>query len=214
MNQESSVHSERLLGLPHPRDFHRLSFSLCYRVKPIAKILANSSQCDSGFVLFFFLLFHLWMSSAHVVSCHFSAMLAASFLPPAFCWLYIACFLSVDPSLKNSLQLHTHFPTAWQNFLKQHYMSASTSALSHFLWSNIQLFMICLVSTNSLLSFSHHCSPCILVELQTFSPPQNHISLCFYSILSSCLSSAWSFPLSHLCTKAHFSGNGSEIYLC
>lgn len=66
----------------------------------------------------FFLLFYVWISSAHVAHHPFSAILAVSFISPVFCWLSIACFLSIDPPLKDSFQLCVL--TAWQYFVSEY----------------------------------------------------------------------------------------------
>lgn len=184
----NSADLERMLGLPCPRDFNRWRFSLWYRVKPIAKILANSSQCNSGFVLFFFLSSFLPLDV--FCSCCLLPLLshACCLLPSPSLLLTSHCMLPVHRPILNIIPNYKFmFPPLdkiYQTALKYciNFCFKSSPVIQYSAVYN--LFNLTeLFSINSLLSFSHHCPPCNLGELQTFSPSQSHISLCFYSIM-------------------------------
>lgn len=184
----NSADLERMLGLPCPRDFNRWRFSLWYRVKPIAKILANSSQCNSGFVLFFFLSSFLPLD-VFCSRCLLPLLShACCLLPSPSLLLTFHCMLPVHRPILNIIPNYKFmFPPLdkiYQTALKYciNFCFKSSPVIQYSAVYN--LFNLTeLFSINSLLSFSHHCPPCNLGELQTFSPSQSHISLCFYSIM-------------------------------
>lgn len=203
-----------MLGFPHPRDFHRWKFLLCYRVKLITTaMLICNEKCNSGFVVYSFFLsisgYLLLMLSPTTSQPNLLSLLFPQFSA------YFPLHASTDPSLKDSFQLCV-LP-AWQNFVWVLNFSINfcfNSSLLIQYWDVYDfLHLTELFSVNSLLSFYHHD---LHVPLENFRHPLHHkvIFIFVFIVLSLCLFLAQTFSFSQMCNKSHLRGNGSEIYLC